>query len=241
MQKSMPNQKLKTAPHVFRSCALGLVALTLSVASVRAADPTAVGLWQKTEDNKPVVWVLIVDHGGTFEGAIAKTFPAPGEPSNETCAKCVDDRKDEPVLGITFIRGMKQAGLKYEHGNILDPRDGKIYKAKMSVSADGKDLTVRGYWGVALLGKDETWQKLPDTFMTTLDPTVVEKYLPVQAAALKMHPQPAPTKKPVTSNVNGQAVKPGATVPAAPTGKRGPAPSNLAPSNLAPSNLAPAK
>ena len=40
------------------------------------AEPTAVGLWQKVENNKPVVWVLMVDHGGMFEGAIAKTFPS---------------------------------------------------------------------------------------------------------------------------------------------------------------------
>jgi hypothetical protein len=97
----------------------------------------------------------------------------PGEDPNVVCDQCKDDRHNHPWLGLEIIRGMQQeSDNKYGGGTILDPRDGKVYKATMKLSADGQTLIVRGYVGFELLGENQYWTRLPDSAYSMLDPSI---------------------------------------------------------------------
>src|ERR1700685_2604729 len=166
-----------------QSAKLAMAALLMLVAAANstvAADPWVTGLWQKIDEptSKSVGWFLFTESDGIYQGMIAKLFLRPGDPPNQTCTACKDDRKDQPLLGIPLIRNMKANGLYYEGGNILDPRDGNIYNAMMTLSPDGQTLTVRGYLGIALFGRDASWYRLPDTAYKDLDPIIIARYLP---------------------------------------------------------------
>lgn len=194
------------------ACVAALSAVTLWALPLRAAEPTVSGLWQIVEDGKVQGWALFVDRNGVFEGALAKLFPDPANPqTSEVCSKCKDDRKDQPVLGISFIRDMKREGLAYEGGNILDPKTGSVWKAKMTLSPDGQTLTLRGYLGFSLLGQDRTWTRLPDSNMAQLDPAVTAKYLPKQGGAQRIaRPKAAGTAVPATAPARSPIATPAA-------------------------------
>ena len=155
------------------------VALLLSIAAAgqalgQAQSQSPVGLWQAIDDDtkQPTGWFLISDRGGVYDGIIARMFLKPGQNPNVVCSECKDDRHNHPWLGLEIIRGMVRQDDEYGGGTILDPRDGKVYKAKMKVTADGQTLVVRGYIGFSLLGENQYWTRLPDSAYSMLDPSI---------------------------------------------------------------------
>jgi len=158
-----------------RATYLALAAALVSVIGVgRApgAEPTATGLWQAHDQSsgQPTGWFLIAEHNGVYDGTIVKMYLRPGEDPNVACDQCRDDRRGRPWLGLDIIRGMKREGLKYTGGTILDPRNGRIYDAMMTLTADSQKLVVRGYLGISLLGQDQYWTRLPDSAYNDVDP-----------------------------------------------------------------------
>jgi uncharacterized protein (DUF2147 family) len=143
--------------------ALTLLALPLlSAAPARADDaaaPTPVGKWRTIDDKtgKPKSIVAISEEDGKLIGTIEKLLdPKPDDPEPK-CTKCEGERKDQPILGMKILWGMKKEGKEWGGGRILDPNNGKTYKCNLALADEGKKLDVRGYIGMPLLGRTQTW------------------------------------------------------------------------------------
>ena len=128
------------------------------LAPVFAAD-TPVGLWKNIDDEtgKPKALIRITENEGAFQGQIEKLYREPNEDQNPKCDKCEGARKDQPIVGMVILSGLKKEGEEFNGGEIVDPKNGKVYKAKMHLTDAGKKLNVRGYVGMPMLGRSQVW------------------------------------------------------------------------------------
>jgi uncharacterized protein (DUF2147 family) len=136
-----------------------LAAAALSIFPAFADNTSPVGLWKNIDDvsGKPKALIRITETNGVLQGKIEQLFREPNEDPAPKCDKCDDARKDQPVLGMTILSGLKKDGDEYAGGEILDPNNGKVYKSKMHLTEGGKKLSVRGYIGVPMLGRSQVW------------------------------------------------------------------------------------
>lgn len=115
------------------------------------------GKWKTIDDEtgKSKSYVEIFKKSdGKYYGKVVQLLIKPADPN---CTGCKDDRKGKPILGMEVVRGLSKDGSEFTGGTITDPKNGKTYKC--TITRDGDKLNVRGYMGISLLGRTQTWQK----------------------------------------------------------------------------------
>lgn len=137
-----------------------LIAFALLLATAAyAANDTPVGTWTQVDDatGKPKSIIEITEQpDGTLQGVVKQVlFSEQG--THPICNKCEGERHNQPVEGMVIMWGVKQDGDAWGDGHILDPHNGKTYKVKLSLADNGQKLDVRGYIGMPLLGRTQTW------------------------------------------------------------------------------------
>ncbi|ANF80741.1 hypothetical protein A3K93_00070 [Acinetobacter sp. NCu2D-2] len=134
---------------------LGLLGLT---AFANAADPLNGTLWKTIDDKtkQPKAIVKFTEQkNGTLSASIQKVL-TPGE--ENACTKCEGPFHNKSLKGLTIVKGLKNTGgTSYDGGQILDPTSGKTYKLKGTLADGGQKLELRGFIGVAALGRNQTW------------------------------------------------------------------------------------
>ena len=136
-----------------------LITAVLASPLAWAQDASPVGLWKAIDDKsgKPSALIRIAEHNGELTGRIEKLFRTPDEEQNPKCVACTDARKNQQIVGMTIVSGLKKNGDEYSGGEILDPKDGSVYKSKLTVREGGRKVEVRGYIGVPMLGRSQVW------------------------------------------------------------------------------------
>ena len=124
----------------------------------------AVGLWKTIDDHtgKARALIRIVDVDGELHGTVEKLIRDPSEDPEPKCTKCDGSLKDQPVLGMTILWGLKKTSdaAVWSDGEIIDPDSGSVYHSKATLIENGQKLEVRGYVGLPLLGRTQTWVRV---------------------------------------------------------------------------------
>jgi len=159
-------------PRFTRTIHWAALSLTLSAClagtapSAKADEPpvdlkSPVGLWTPLDwsTGKPMGLIRIYEKGGEFYGRIE---PVPGEKDDgKRCTRCTDDRKNQPYTGLELMRHLRYHDVgEYDGGDILDPGSGSIYGCKLHLIDGGHRLLMRGFLGISLLGRSQTWQRV---------------------------------------------------------------------------------
>jgi uncharacterized protein (DUF2147 family) len=118
------------------------------------------GLWKTFDDNTGQArgLVRIYAEGGRIFGRIEGGVD-PRE-AQRVCNLCTDERRDQPLRGMVILRGLRAEGDEYVDGDILDPDNGKVYRCKVRLEDGGRKLVVRGYIGISLFGRSQTWERI---------------------------------------------------------------------------------
>lgn len=119
------------------------------------------GLWQTIdEDGTAKSEVRIWKSGDKYKGKVVEIYRE--DKRDGRCTECDEDdpRYNQKVLGMTIITGMEKTGDNmWENGEILDPQNGNVYKCKMWINDNG-NLLVRGFIGISLVGRSQTWKRM---------------------------------------------------------------------------------
>ena len=140
-----------------------IVGFSIACASLTTFAASIEGYWKSIDDRTgEQLSIVEIRKGadGRYHGKIAYRYPVPGGAALINCTKCPPPYTNQPILGLEIFSGFKEDPDKrnaYVDGKVLEPKSGKIYKGKATVTADGKRLRLRGYVGVSALGRTQVW------------------------------------------------------------------------------------
>ena len=140
-----------------------LFSLIMTSCSHIFANDAIIGKWKNIDDqtgfSKGIIEIY-KESDGSYSGRVHEITPHPGYTPKEICDKCTGADRNKPTIGMKVLRNFhtnEKKDTQYIAGTILDPTSGKLYKGTLNLRANGKRLALRGYIGVELIGRSQTW------------------------------------------------------------------------------------
>jgi uncharacterized protein (DUF2147 family) len=130
-----------------------------SPAGPQAQSPA--GLWTTYSDRsgKADGLVRITEESGELQGIVEAVFSPPAPSAHPLCEECPGDLKNQPIVGMKILRGLRWDGGQYSGGEILDPEEGRFYRCSVRIADGGQKLELRGYVGIPLFGRTQIWTR----------------------------------------------------------------------------------
>jgi uncharacterized protein (DUF2147 family) len=126
--------------------------------SITTNAQTIFGKWNSTNEETGNIDSIIEVYEKDGK-AFAKVIEIKGSArKNAVCEKCEDENRNKPILGLNILTGLEKNDDEWSGGNILDPRNGRIYNCYIKLIKPNK-LKIRGYIGLALFGKTAYWER----------------------------------------------------------------------------------
>ncbi|GJM31516.1 MAG: hypothetical protein DHS20C18_05170 [Saprospiraceae bacterium] len=124
--------------------------------SMTFAQASPVGIWKTVDDKTGETrsQVEIYEQNGQFFGKIIKLLQ---KPADTVCEECKGDKKNQPVVGMVIIEGVKPHKDYWKNGTILDPESGNEYACSFWFEDNNTDaLKLRGKHWTGLY-RTQTW------------------------------------------------------------------------------------
>ncbi|HEX3445414.1 MAG TPA: DUF2147 domain-containing protein [Chthoniobacterales bacterium] len=131
--------------------------LSLAVGRLLAADSSSVtGLWK----NEDASFEVYEENGKLNAKIVSLREPLAPNGQKKTDIRNPDASKhSRQIIGMVFMTGFTPAGSgKWDNGTIYDPKSGNTYSCSLELEG-ANTLKVRGYIGVSLIGRTETWKR----------------------------------------------------------------------------------
>lgn len=137
------------------------VAMGMAASGAAAQSPSPVGTWLGETGRSHI---RIASCGDKLCGSVAwlkEPLDEAGKPKVDH-KNSDDGKRQRPLLGLAMLENFVRsadAAEKWESGTIYNPEDGDTYRSTMTLE-DADTLKVRGYVGIPLFGKTQTWTRV---------------------------------------------------------------------------------